>query len=128
MVTTEEARYRYVFRYYRHLTTRQERLAYKNLILTAKRMEGRTDVDAQIEMRNIPQHPATPEAFTMSDDPEVWRLASEGLWMFVVRTGQRILTDHSDKVQFNNCPQCGSVARTPKARQCRFCGFDWHTP
>jgi hypothetical protein len=24
------------------------------------------------------------------------------------------------------CPQCGKTLRTPKAKQCRFCGADWH--
>ena len=141
-----ELRYLYVIHYYGHLMTRPEHLAYKNLELT-KRMRGRTDVQAQIEVRKLLQDPArleafkpflmdhgawrlaseVSEAFKLYDDPEAWRLASEGLWMFVTRTAQRILADHSDKVAFNNCPQCGALARTPKARQCRFCGFDWHT-
>jgi hypothetical protein len=24
------------------------------------------------------------------------------------------------------CPQCGKFLRTPQAKQCRFCGADWH--
>lgn len=24
------------------------------------------------------------------------------------------------------CPKCGKALRTPKAKQCRFCGADWH--
>lgn len=26
------------------------------------------------------------------------------------------------------CPYCGEPLRTPTARQCRFCGTDWHDP
>jgi hypothetical protein len=26
----------------------------------------------------------------------------------------------------NFCNECGKLARTPKAKQCRYCGFDWH--
>jgi hypothetical protein len=26
------------------------------------------------------------------------------------------------------CPYCGEPLRTPRARQCRFCGRDWHDP
>jgi uncharacterized C2H2 Zn-finger protein len=26
----------------------------------------------------------------------------------------------------NRCPRCGEVAKTPKAKQCRFCKHDWH--
>ena len=126
MVPTEEARYAYVIRYYGHLMTRQERLAYKNLILTAKRMEGRTDADAQIEARKLLEHPARPEAHKLSDDPEAWRLASGGLRAFVARTAQRILDERRAEVRFNYCCRCGALARTPKARQCRFCRHDWH--
>src|SRR5947209_6282855 len=24
------------------------------------------------------------------------------------------------------CPSCGKTLRTPQAKQCRFCGADWH--
>jgi hypothetical protein len=36
----------------------------------------------------------------------------------------RILTDHKDEV-LNYCPKCEKLARTPKARQCRYCGNKW---
>jgi hypothetical protein len=26
------------------------------------------------------------------------------------------------------CPYCGELLRTPKAKQCRACGMDWHDP
>ena len=26
----------------------------------------------------------------------------------------------------NNCPKCGKLARTPKAKQCRYCFYNWH--
>ena len=38
---------------------------------------------------------------------------------------QRILRYHKEKV-INDCPQCGKLARTPKAKQCRYCQHDWH--
>ena len=37
-----------------------------------------------------------------------------------------ILDKFRDKVFFNNCPKCEQLARTPSAKQCRFCGHDWH--
>lgn len=33
---------------------------------------------------------------------------------------------YKDKIDLNNCPKCGKTARTPKAKQCRFCRHDWH--
>lgn len=35
----------------------------------------------------------------------------------------RLLHDHKDIL--NNCPICGRLARTPKAKQCRHCEHKW---
>lgn len=113
----------YVFRYYAHLMTKQEHVAHRHLIGTAKAMRGRTDVVAQVEARKS----ASPGLRDLlCSDAEVLGLTSEGLDVFIERVAQRILGEHRDEVEFNNCPKCGALARTPKARQCRFCGFDWH--
>ena len=113
----------YVFRYYAHFMTKKEHLAHRHLVGTAKAMRGLTDVASQTEARKN----ASPVYRDMLfNDPDVLGLTSEGLDAFVERVAQRILGDHRDEVGFNNCPQCGALARTPKARQCRFCGFDWH--
>jgi hypothetical protein len=115
----------YVFNYFGlgHLMTKQERLAYRHLVGTAKAMRGRTDAGSQTVAKKT-KNPVLRE--WVSRDPEVLRLASEGLDAFVERVAQRIIDEHRDKVAFNNCPKCGALTRTPKARQCRFCGFDWH--
>ncbi len=113
----------YVFRYFGHLMTEQERFAYGHLVGTAKAMHGRTDAASQAEAReSAPRHLRE----LLSSDPEVLCLTSAGLDTFIERTGQRILDEHRDNIAFNNCPQCGALTRTPKAHQCRFCGFDWH--
>lgn len=44
---------------------------------------------------------------------------------FKIAIANRILNDHYEEV-INNCPKCGKLARTPKAKQCRYCQFDWH--
>ena len=113
----------YVFRYFGHLMTEQERFAYRHLVGTAKAMHGRTDADSQAEARESVR-PHLREL--LSNDPEVLRLTSAGLDAFIERTAQRILGEHQEKIAFNNCPKCGALTRTPKAQQCRFCGFDWH--
>ena len=53
-----------------------------------------------------------------------WR--ETGCNAFVLRRGRRILNQHRNEIFLNYCPQCGKLARTPKTRQCRFCGHDWH--
>ena len=92
----------YVFRYYPHLMTKQEHLARRHLLGTAKAMHGRTDVASQAEARKS----ASPGLRDLlSSDPEVLGLTSEGLDTFVERVAQRILVEHRDEVAFNNCPK-----------------------
>ena len=38
----------------------------------------------------------------------------------------RLLRDHGDLIEINRCPSCFRVVRTPRARQCFWCGHDWH--
>ena len=112
----------YVFRYYSHLMTEHERLAYRHLVGTMKATLGRSDVEAQEEAKGSVFYLRK----MLSDHPSVRALASDGFETFVLRTGQRILNDHRDQIVFNCCPQCGALARTPTARQCRACRHDWH--
>lgn len=39
----------------------------------------------------------------------------------------RILADFTGEITINRCPRCGRIVRTPFARQCFWCGHDWHT-
>ena len=112
----------YVVRYYPGLMNETERRAYSHLAGVMKATRGRDDVTAQQEaMRH--QH----FYHGLSDDPEVLELSKDGMQAFRARTAGRILEDHSHHVLLNYCPRCHELARTPKAKQCRFCGFDWHS-
>jgi len=122
----DPAKVSYVFHYYGGLMTECEWKAYNHLMGTAKAAHGRTDVDAQVEVRACTQLELQHLRKLLSDDPRVLLLARDGFSAFVVRTARRILEDHADQLVFNCCPRCGGVARTPTARQCRHCGHDWH--
>jgi len=113
---------RYVFDYYSRFMTEKEMLASRHLSGTAKATHGRTDLAAQEEARNSRSHLRK----LLSDDPEVLELTRDGAESFLQRTAERIMAAHADEIQVNRCPQCREVAKTPKARQCRFCRFDWH--
>jgi hypothetical protein len=48
---------------------------------------------------------------------------------FQQRVTERIkLAFLSNELRPNRCPSCRRIVRTPKARQCLWCGHDWHTP
>ena len=114
---------RYVFHNYSHLMKPKERRAFSHLGGTMKATVGRGDRAAQEEVRVGSTHLRK----FLSDDTEVLRLARDGYDAFVLQTGRRILKDHHGEIVLNCCPRCTSLARTPRARQCRFCGHDWHT-
>jgi hypothetical protein len=105
--------------------TEKEKLAARLLFGTQKAMRGGSDLAAQQAAKNT-QIPYLKNM--MSDDPEVLALTSNGVNRFVEQTGERIWADHAVGIFVNRCPNCGQVAKTPKAKQCRFCWHDWHDP
>lgn len=67
-----------------------------------------------------------------SESQIIRRIEDHVAWLLTrrPRTGQRnILTIELRKGDPDNslpCPWCGKALRTPRAKQCRFCGKDWH--
>jgi len=111
----------YVFGHYPQLMNDVERRAHRHQSGAMKATLGRSDVQAQLEAR-------THHEFStwLSNDPEVLSVTASGYDAFVERVAARIVNEHADQVFFNRCSECGGLARTPTARQCRFCGHDWH--
>lgn len=62
----------------------------------------------------------------ISNDKEVIELLKDGILQFRQNTALRILKENESKIYFNYCPKCSKLARTPQAKQCRFCAFSWH--
>ena len=62
----------------------------------------------------------------VSDDKEVLELIKGGFEAFKTRVATRIYKDHKENLKLNLCPNCGKIARTPKAKQCQFCFANWH--
>ena len=51
----------------------------------------------------------------------------EGLRCFKASVADRIKTEiASGRVVVNRCPGCSRIVKTPLARQCLWCGRDWH--
>lgn len=95
------------------------RLRQRHLFATMKATRGRSDETAQREAQND-----SIQSRMLSTEPNVLNLAKDGYQQFQLTTAARILRDSADKVFFNYCPACGKLARTPTAKQCRYCS-DW---
>lgn len=62
----------------------------------------------------------------ISKDAEVLQLLADGDERFYINSATRILKETPDKVYLNSCPKCNQLARTPYAKQCKYCGYSWH--
>jgi hypothetical protein len=62
----------------------------------------------------------------LKGDPTVDAALANGVEAFRRRVCRRILEEHGADIAINRCPKCDCVVRTPKSRQCFWCGFDWH--
>ena len=107
---------KYVFHNYFNLLTLNEQLAWKTCLAAAKGEASGSKDYAQF----------------LSDKfgtrrKEILALLSDGTESFFVKVRERILKENADIVIFNYCPQCGALARTPKAKICPECSFSWHS-
>ncbi len=57
---------------------------------------------------------------------EIEAALAEGPEAFRQQVKNRVLAEHTATVFINRCPKCDRLVRTPLARQCFWCGFDWH--
>jgi hypothetical protein len=109
----------YIVTYFTDLLTGQEQMGLKHL-RSKYRLEQSDNRDV-IEQRVQ----AYRRLGWLTDDKEILELANAGEQELDTKIVDRILTEHRDKVFINNCLVCGRLARTPSARQCRYCGHSW---
>lgn len=106
----------YIINYFTHLLSNEERLAVRHTHSTLK-LEGRKDFARAeaIYRRNG----------WLTDERPILALLDNGIESFEAQVATRILDEYPDEVFLNLCPNCGKLARTPNARQCRHCGNRW---
>ncbi len=107
----------YIINYFSNLLSREEQIAIKHTNSCIIRGD---DFD-NTQIRNFYLKHGW-----ITEDQKVLQLLLNGYDNFQIQIAKRILEQNPDKVFFNNCPECGKLARTPFAKQCRFCGHNWH--
>lgn len=105
---------RYIKNYFSRLMTDDERLALKYHMYTYKTEDNPA-------MRKLAS-----DRGWISERPEIREFLKGGYEEFELNLARRILKEMPEKVFLNNCPKCYKLARTPFARQCRYCGHNWH--
>ena len=109
---------KYILDYFSHLLTAEENMAFKHT-LSAYYLNNSTSDNALLTR-------IYREKGWLTSDQSVLDLLKDGYDNFELKMANRIVSENPDKVFFNYCPKCGKLARTPFAKQCRFCGHDWH--
>ena len=61
----------------------------------------------------------------LSSDKGVVELLKDGNEAFELNIAKRLLSSYPDQIFLNYCPECNKLARTPRAKQCRYCGYHW---
>ena len=59
-------------------------------------------------------------------DPEVAAALASGWPAFRTAARERVMREHAKAALVNRCPVCRCVVQSPLARQCLWCGHDWH--
>ena len=100
---------------------------YRNLL---KPLEALTDktLHAESKAEHASDKMATflRKRWSEMENPDVLAALAEGSDAFRRRVRERIVKECGKQIVINRCPQCSRLLATPKARQCLWCGHDWH--
>ncbi|TKC10876.1 hypothetical protein FA048_11960 [Pedobacter polaris] len=111
---------KYIVNYFSALLTDSERLAIRHTHSLIK-----LDLKEITQNTNYPLLNIYKRKGWITEDIEILNLLKEGYDNFEVKAAERIMCENCEKVFLNNCPSCNKLARTPEAKQCRFCSFNW---
>lgn len=106
----------YLWHNFPQLFSEQEQLAARTL--RAEEKARNADSDAQRKMLL--------KAWSRRGQPEIDSLLADGPEVFWIRAAERVVVEQPEELLINRCPACDRVVATPRARQCLWCGHDWH--
>ncbi len=107
---------RYILNHYPHLLTGLELRVTQAIRARAKSAEASSPNMAEMLNRR----------WGAPGDCEVEAALAAGPEAYERKIRDRLLAEHAAVVIVNRCRRCERVVRTPQARQCFWCGFEWH--
>ena len=113
----------YIINYFPRLLTDKEQVAIRHIQSLQKLDNSNSD---ETDEQNLRRTNLYIEKGWLTEDKEVLELLKDGIDQFELNILTRVMNEDADNVYFNNCPKCGQLAKTPQARQCRYCGHSWH--
>jgi hypothetical protein len=105
----------YVWHNYRHLLTAFE-----------WKVRNADTADWKAERASEKMASSIRKRWGSQNDPEVAAALGQGIAAFRRGARERILAEQPEEVTINRCSRCQRIVATPRARQCLWCGLDWH--
>lgn len=110
----------YIIIYFSNFLNKNERLANRHISSVIK-----------LDSTNLPSKTETltkvyRKSGWLTQDEDALALVKLGEEGFKLKVAERILSAHQNEIFMNHCPKCGRLARTPTAKQCRYCFHNWH--
>ena len=106
----------YVLNNFGNLMTKQEVLLYHRLQFETK-MGNSSPQHKRVRVSEERYKPAAGQlAQALKEDPV----------SVLQEIRDRIIRDHGSDLIVNRCPRCKGIVATPRAKQCKHCGHDWH--
>ncbi|HEV3168144.1 MAG TPA: hypothetical protein VGZ22_29340 [Isosphaeraceae bacterium] len=112
----DESLTNYVLKHYAHLMTPLE-----SRVMRAIQAEEKARVVQSKEMES-----SIRTRWGRTPDEEVAQALEAGAGPFRRGVRERLFRERSADIAINRCPACQRIVRTPSARQCLWCGYDWH--
>ena len=106
----------YIFSYCGRYFWENEKIADRHFLAMSKSKQGVNETMYKFFMKD--------ESVYSNND--IVDLIRDGYESYKIKVATRIWENHKDELDLNLCPNCGKIARTPWAQQCRFCFHDWH--
>lgn len=105
---------RYISGNFAHMMTDFERRTYNLAIMREKAKHGDSPAC------RLPK-------WLARETEDVIQASEPGLDIVRRRIKERMLREQqAGKLFINRCPKCDRIVRTPLAKQCLWCGYDWH--
>lgn len=112
---------RYIYSHYPRLLSERESMAHRVHTGLMKRLgqATRTGSNADARMDDFWFGPVRLACPDLLDE-----ISRRGSAAVMREAADRVLREHAGEVVLNNCPKCGNLLLTPRAKQCFSCGFD----
>ena len=98
---------------------------YSSLLTDAEKLAAKT-IRIQSKLPDAFGRSITTEELVPQPSPEVAQLLANGDKEFRRIAAARVLRENGGDLTINRCSKCNRIVRTPQARQCLWCGHNWH--